>query len=638
MKPPGNRIWLHQLIIVAVAGVALLTNLGATRLWDQDEAYFAGAAWEMHARGDWVTPYFNQQLFAHKPPLMYWLMIGGYELFGRNEFAARIGSALLGVATGVLVYHMGRRLFSPTAGLWAALAIVTCLMFDVVARAATPDCHLVFFTGLALYLFLRYCPEARLAAGGEQVEATNPTTNRLRSYGAWTLVYAAMGVAVLVKGPIGVLLPSCVMGLYLMLTSTPRRRTGGDAVTRDAATGDGLTCDASTGTALAESVATWKSHLLEVLRRLSPLSFVRAAWKMKPWLLVGVVLLVAGPWFLLVHLRTGGEFTHEFFWKHHVERFLEPLDNHQGPWWYYLPAMLAGFFPWSIFAVPTALELVRRIRGGGRGARACLLLVCWVAVFVVFFSKASTKLPNYVLPAYPALALAVGCYLERWLRAGQAGEIFGTRCALAVLALSGLLLTLSRAVASVPVVGGQSLLAALDASPQLEHDLTWVAWLGVVPLAGAALCLAFDMLHRRRWVLPALALTALTFVTGALAGVALRIDRHQLSQSIAQAIHDNQHGDAPRVAQYGFFRPSLVYYTAGRLEACRSPDDVAGFLAAGDDRFVVMPQEKYAELHPLLPRGVVVVSRQARFPKRGEIVVVAAAPRRVARQPAPSRR
>jgi 4-amino-4-deoxy-L-arabinose transferase-like glycosyltransferase len=162
MKPLATPLLRHQFVIVVVACIALLTNLGATRLWDQDEAYFAGAAAEMFARGDWVTPQFNHELFAHKPPLMYWLMIGGYQLFGRTEFAARIGSALLGVATGLLVYHTARRLFSPTVGLWSALAMVTCLMFDIVARAATPDCHLVFFTALSIFFFVTRCPEARL--------------------------------------------------------------------------------------------------------------------------------------------------------------------------------------------------------------------------------------------------------------------------------------------------------------------------------------------------------------------------------------------------------------------------------------------------------------------------------------------
>ena len=91
----------------------LFTNLGVTRLWDQDEAFFARTAVEMHQRHEWIVPYFNGEVFAHKPPLMFWLMRVGFLLFGVTEFAARFWSAAFAVATALLVYRMGRRMFSP---------------------------------------------------------------------------------------------------------------------------------------------------------------------------------------------------------------------------------------------------------------------------------------------------------------------------------------------------------------------------------------------------------------------------------------------------------------------------------------------------------------------------------------------
>ncbi len=112
-----NRSTRYQLIIVALAAVAFFTNLGATSLWDQDEAYFAGTAAEMHARGDWVTPYFNGEMFGHKPPFMFWMMMIGYKLLGVTSLAARLPCALFGVGTALLTYHLGRRLFSAQVGL-----------------------------------------------------------------------------------------------------------------------------------------------------------------------------------------------------------------------------------------------------------------------------------------------------------------------------------------------------------------------------------------------------------------------------------------------------------------------------------------------------------------------------------------
>ena len=76
----------YQLWIVAAAGVIFLTNLGGAALWDLDEALYSTTAREMFDRGNWIVPMFNGQMSAIKPPLAFWAMIGGYELFGPNEF------------------------------------------------------------------------------------------------------------------------------------------------------------------------------------------------------------------------------------------------------------------------------------------------------------------------------------------------------------------------------------------------------------------------------------------------------------------------------------------------------------------------------------------------------------------------
>src|SRR4029450_13478304 len=95
------------LILFAVAAAVYLPRLGATRRWDDDETFFAQGAREMYDRGDAVVPWFNDTLFSHKPPFMYWLMMGAYSLFGVTEFAARLPSALFGIANVFLVWRLG---------------------------------------------------------------------------------------------------------------------------------------------------------------------------------------------------------------------------------------------------------------------------------------------------------------------------------------------------------------------------------------------------------------------------------------------------------------------------------------------------------------------------------------------------
>ena len=80
----------YQLWIIVAAAIIFFTYLGAASLWDEDETLYATIAREMLQCGDWVVPMFNGHLFPEKPPLMFWLMIAGLEIFGQSEFAATL--------------------------------------------------------------------------------------------------------------------------------------------------------------------------------------------------------------------------------------------------------------------------------------------------------------------------------------------------------------------------------------------------------------------------------------------------------------------------------------------------------------------------------------------------------------------
>ena len=82
-SPSAN--WRDRGWIAAAAGLCFFLALGTPRLWDEDEGFFAAAAREMHQRNDWVVPTFNGELFSHKPPFMFWMMRGGFFLFGETD-------------------------------------------------------------------------------------------------------------------------------------------------------------------------------------------------------------------------------------------------------------------------------------------------------------------------------------------------------------------------------------------------------------------------------------------------------------------------------------------------------------------------------------------------------------------------
>jgi 4-amino-4-deoxy-L-arabinose transferase-like glycosyltransferase len=77
--PAKRSVFLDLAILFVVGVLVLFLQLGNSRFWDQDEGYYASVAYEMYRRGDWIVPTFNEQLFAHKPPMMYWGMLLGFH-------------------------------------------------------------------------------------------------------------------------------------------------------------------------------------------------------------------------------------------------------------------------------------------------------------------------------------------------------------------------------------------------------------------------------------------------------------------------------------------------------------------------------------------------------------------------------
>ncbi|MGH7138335.1 MAG: ArnT family glycosyltransferase, partial [Pirellulales bacterium] len=312
--------------LVAVSALLYFTALGGAELWDEDEPLFAGTAREMLARREWIVPYFNGHILPDKPVLSYWVMMLGYKLFGPTEFAARAGSALFSIGTVLLTWLLGRRLFSARAGAWAGFALATSISFDIVARAATPDAVLTFFCTLAMVCFVE-----SLGSCGQDAVARKPRGLRydggLRTL-ALTGTYAAMGMAALAKGPIGLLLPAATIGFFLLCAALPA------------------------GNLPAESQAGWraatKAAWLGFVRRGHPRHFCAVLHSIRPLMGLAVVLAIAGPWYLAVGLNTDGAWLTGFLGKHNLGRFLNPMEHHRGPFFYYLISVMIGFFPWSL--------------------------------------------------------------------------------------------------------------------------------------------------------------------------------------------------------------------------------------------------------------------------------------------------
>jgi 4-amino-4-deoxy-L-arabinose transferase-like glycosyltransferase len=175
----------------------------------------------------------------------------------------------------------------------------------------------------------------------------------------WMLVsYAGMALAFLSKGPIGIVLPGAVLVIYTLVT---------------------------------REWALWKRlHLIKGLL---------------------LFTLIAAPWFVLVWMKNP-EHPHFFFIHENFERFTSKVHHRDGPLWYFIPILMLGIVPWLGMLPQTLTAAPRREAGRYQIFRPKMMALIWAAFIFFFFSISSSKLPHYILPIFPALALLMAYYLQ----------------------------------------------------------------------------------------------------------------------------------------------------------------------------------------------------------------------------------
>lgn len=537
--------------LLAVAAALTLPNLGAPSLWDVDEGVNAEAAREMREAGTWVIPTFNYELRTAKPVMLYWLQRASYAAFGVSEWSARLPSVLAGWLTVLLTYELARRMFGRATGLLAGVVLASAIEFCVLAHAATPDAVLLLFTVLTFYLFW---------VGHETGS---------RSW--WVPTAAACGLAMLTKGPVGVALPGLVLLLYF----------------------------------------AWNRELGRLLDR-------RLGWA------VLAFALVAGPWYGLVAAETRGAWVKAFFLNENVRRALTPMEDHRGPVFFHAAALLALFAPWSAFvggavwygvkwgraAKPQTSEPLAASRPDAQPHRAYRFLVCWFAAYLVFFSLVSTKLPNYVLPLYPALAVLTARFLVRWRDDGLAVPRWLMPGATAAVVLVGLGFGFGLLAA-----GGAVSVVTMRTFPELKG---W-AVLGLVPLAGAGLMAWRLRKGDRRGFVTATAGCAVAFVGLLAAFPPQEMDRYKAPRAL---VRESGVGDPTRdvrVAAFDWFQPSVVFYAGREVVQLPGPAQAVEFLAVPTPGYLFVPAPVWEQWKGLPYRPV---ARHFDFYRNCDILVI----------------
>ena len=373
-----GAVFLAFAVFFLAYGLTPLLGGDGLGLVGADEPRYAQIAHEMLGRFDsahtlsdrlsaCVTPYLYGRPWLEKPALYYWRAMFTFQEFGVHDWSARLPSTSFALVMAALIYlHMRR--FRAGGHLDAALITVACAGIISFARGASTDMQMA----------------APLAIGLLGWYAWYETGSKF-----WLFdIYFFTGVATLAKGPVAPFLA----GLILCSFAYVRRE--------------------------------WS-----ILRK--------TIW----W--PGIVLYFAMvlPWFIAVQ-HQNPTFFREFFLEHNLERFATDRYQHVQPFWYYLVVIILAMMPWTVIAGRAVVDGIltsvaewrlRRLNPRRRapnrpGDAFPEFLVLWALIPIIFFTFSRSKLPGYILPSVPPLAILTGDYLfrrrgpglNRWVLLGHA--------------------------------------------------------------------------------------------------------------------------------------------------------------------------------------------------------------------------
>jgi 4-amino-4-deoxy-L-arabinose transferase-like glycosyltransferase len=351
--------------------VSLFANLGAIGLVGPDESRYAWIARAMVETGDWVTPKLWGAPWFEKPILYYWAAAIGFQMHLPAEWAARLPSAFAALMAAVAIGSLARRHYggdedlSTSPALFAPVIFSTSVAAIAFSRAATPD---MLFSA-ALTMAMVFAASILSRAGALRVPNGMQPGNKNRDVPIQVLWGASLGLGVLAKGPAALILAGGAIAIWVVATSS------------------------------------WRV----ALRLAHPIA-------------IASFCIVALPWYLLCAHRNP-DFLHVFIFQHNFERYLTPLYQHQQPFWFFGPITILALLPWSAFLIAAAREALRLWREKSWKNSPGFFAACWAIFPIAFFSFSQSKLPSYILPAVPALALIAAISASRAFQKSRATAI-----------------------------------------------------------------------------------------------------------------------------------------------------------------------------------------------------------------------
>ena len=297
---------------------------------DPVESNYVLSAITMLKHNSWISPMIYDQVWYDKPPLTYWALMISYKLFGISDFTSRIPNTLIAGGSVALMYHFVYRIKeSKYIAVMSALLLFSALQFWYISHAVITDGFLFFFS-LAIfgYSYLAF--------------AKNDKYSMVKAYGAAAL-------AVVTKGPVGIVLPGLILLLFIAIRWFTQKDNDDYSLNKD----------------------------IKLL--FNPFG-------------IFLFIILASPWYIAMYSIHGQEFISGFLGLHNMERALVSEHPKFNVWYYYLIIVPIALLPWT----PAVIYRLKSIKWK---ENFYLIGAIWFIVIVLFYSLVATKYITYTLPA-----------------------------------------------------------------------------------------------------------------------------------------------------------------------------------------------------------------------------------------------
>ena len=525
-----NRVKKESFYITTLIAICLILfffSIGDRALWNIDEGMHAATSKDMVLSGDWLTPQYNGEKFYDKPPLHNWLVAISFLIFGFNEFAARLPSALLGLGCVMVTYVLGRLIFGAAAAFYSSVVLATSAEYIILSSVVVHDISLTFFNTLALTLFyIGYKNEK----------------NRRRLF---LLGYASMGFSVLAKGPLGIVLPVTIIGLFLIFR-----------------------------------------------KRLSLLKEMRIG--------LGLLILfaVAAPWYIMISIKDPDYFSY-FFIKQNLGNFFSKDVRHPQPIYFYIPVLIGGMFPWSVF-LPLALFRGLRARGTTYNDGTQFALI-WLFATFIFFSLASSKLGTYILPMFPATALLLGALLNDLSNETSRGldkGIFYSYLPLVIILTLALIFIIIFPPSDLVAEGG--------------IDLARIYYIAAWLVACCFMSMALIVKKKYKIFLVSIVATVITVFLFSLIFIVPQIEPYRSGKELAIKI-DKLLPPREDLVFYDKVDDTFLFYTNRSAVLLKSPRELKNYLKSDKEVFFIVRMKNWDEIDMLHETMFIVARRGDKF-------------------------